>query len=107
MIICSCKVISDHDVESALVEILSEPDALIPTPGIVFRHLQKKMKCCGCAPLAVETIYAKMTVLMERGEICPQKGAEVRGKLLRLVPRGTAQRVASDQHNVEPLTRVG
>jgi len=87
MIICSCTVITDQDIELALIEILNQPDALIPTPGVVFRHLQKKMNCCGCAPLAIETIYTKMTELIERGAICPNRGAEVRGKLLRMVPR--------------------
>ena len=90
MIICSCTVITDHDIETALIEILNEPDALMPTPGVVFRHLQKKMKCCGCAPLTIETIYAKMTDLIERGAVCPDKGAQIRGKLLRLVPRRQA-----------------
>lgn len=89
MIICSCTVISDRDIETALIEILSEPDAPIPTPGVVFRHLSKKMNCCACAPLAVETIYTKMTELVARGLICPRKGGEVCGKLLRLVPKST------------------
>lgn len=33
MIVCSCTVITDQDVETALVEILSQPNAPIPTPG--------------------------------------------------------------------------
>lgn len=99
MIVCSCRVISDRDIETALLEILSAPAAPIPTPGVVFRHLQKKMNCCGCAPLAVETIYTKMTELIERGEICPLRGDEVCGKLLRLTPRKRA-RPEPDQDNV-------
>ena len=87
MIICSCAVLSDEDIEVALIEILDQPDAPLPTPGVVFRHLRKKMNCCGCAPLTVELIYAKMTELERRGEVCPYEGAQVRGKLLRLVPR--------------------
>ncbi len=39
MIVCSCTVISDRDIEGALLEILRAPDAPIPTPGIVYRHL--------------------------------------------------------------------
>jgi len=107
MIICSCTVITDHDIESALIEILKEPNALIPTPGVVFRHLQKKMNCCGCAPLAIETIYTKMTELLERGVICPDKCAEVRGKLLRLVPRQRETKVRFNNPGRERLARTG
>lgn len=71
MIICSCTVITDHDIELALLEILIEDDAPIPTPGIVWRHLQKKMNCCGCAPFAVDTIYKKLVELEARGLISP------------------------------------
>ncbi len=87
MIVCSCAVLSDADIEGALIDILNQENAPLPTPGIVFRHLKKKMNCCGCAPLTVEMIYAKMTTLERRGLICPYAGANVRGKLLRLVPR--------------------
>ena len=57
MIVCSCTVITDRDIEGALLEILRAPDAPIPTPGIVYRHLAKRMNCCSCAPLAVETMF--------------------------------------------------
>ena len=71
MIICSCAVVSDSDLEAALVEILSLPEAPLPTPGVVFRHLEKKMVCCGCAPLAVATIYEKIDLLAKKGLACP------------------------------------
>ncbi|MDX2288862.1 MAG: hypothetical protein NW217_08595 [Hyphomicrobiaceae bacterium] len=71
MLICSCAVISDHDIERALIEIMSGENAPLPTPGVVWRHLSKKMNCCGCAPLAVETIYEKLEMLEQQGRICP------------------------------------
>jgi len=71
MIVCSCAVVSDRDLEQAVVEVMSQPNAPLPTPGVIFRHLQKKMQCCGCAPLAIETIYAKMEELEAKGLICP------------------------------------
>ena len=82
MIVCSCTMISDRDIESALVEILGQPDAPIPTPGVVYRHLKKRMNCCGCAPLAVETIYNKVEELEQKGLICPDVCATARSKLL-------------------------
>jgi hypothetical protein len=82
MIVCSCTMISDRDIEGALVEILNQPDAPIPTPGVVYRHLQKRMNCCGCAPLAVETIYNKVQELETKGLISPNVCAATRSALL-------------------------
>ncbi len=87
MILCSCAVITDHDIEAALIEILSQPDAPIPTPGVVYRHLGKRMNCCGCAPLAVDTIYAKMEKLERLGLVCPCACASARTRLGQVTAR--------------------
>lgn len=71
MIICSCAVVTDKDLEQAVLEVMSQPNAPLPTPGVIYRHMQKKMQCCGCAPLAAETIYTKMEELEKKGLICP------------------------------------
>jgi len=84
MIICSCAVVSDRDVEAALVKILSVPNAPLPTPGLVYRHLEKRMDCCGCAPLAVATIYAIVDKLEREGRVCPCACATAKQKLARL-----------------------
>lgn len=84
MIVCSCAVIRDRDIETALIEIMSEDDALLPTPGVIFRHLSKKMNCCGCAQVTVQTIYQKMNELEAKGLICPCACASARSKLVRL-----------------------
>lgn len=84
MIVCSCSAISDREIEAGLIEILNRPDAPIPTPGVVYRHLCKRMNCCGCAPLAVETIYKKVELLERRGAISPYACAKARGKLLEI-----------------------
>jgi hypothetical protein len=82
MIVCSCTIIRDCDIEAALIEVLSRPNAPIPTPGVIWRHLEKRMNCCGCAPLAVETIYNKVEELERRGVIAPSVCAAARSKLL-------------------------
>lgn len=87
MIVCSCNVISCRDIEAALMAILSAPNAPIPTPGVVFRHLMKKMQCCGCAPLTVDTIYRTVDKLERNGLICPHACAEAKSKLIRLDSR--------------------
>lgn len=92
MIVCSCTVISDRDIEGALVEILNQPNAPIPTPGVVYRHLSKRMNCCGCAPLAVETIYEKMEELEKKGLICPYASATARSKLIQFTAYRAARR---------------
>jgi hypothetical protein len=93
MIVCSCLVITDEHIEQALVEILSLPNAPLPTPGVVYRHLQKKMVCCGCSPLAVSTIYQKIDELAERGVLCPYTCANAQGRLLKCASDTPAQRL--------------
>lgn len=104
MIVCSCTVISDRDIEAALLDILSKPDAPIPTPGVVYRHLSKRMNCCSCAPLAVETIYNKVEALEKKGLISPNVCATARSKLLefsawrpRLRPQQAITEPTADQ----------
>lgn len=84
MIICSCSRITDFDIELALLDILSQPEAPIPTPGVVYRHLEKRMNCCGCAPVAVEVIYAKLEELERKGLVCPYRSLSTRERLLKL-----------------------
>jgi hypothetical protein len=93
MIVCSCSVISDSDIETALVEILSQPNAPLPTPGVVYRHLAKRMVCCSCSPLAVSTIYQKIDELAEKGVVCPYACACAQGRLLRCASESPAQRL--------------
>lgn len=82
MIVCSCTEITDRDIEGALVAVLSRSNAPIPTPGVIFRHLQKRMNCCGCAPLTVETIYNKVEELERKGVIAASVCAAARSKLM-------------------------
>ena len=93
MIICSCNVVSHTDIDVALLYLLNLPEPPVPTPGLVFRMLSKKMNCCACAPLAVETIYARVEILERKGLICPHRSAVALESLKRLSaakPRGTA-----------------
>ena len=87
MIICSCAVITARDIELAVAEIMCADNAPIPTPGVVFRHLNKRMNCCSCAPVAVGAIYAAMDRLAATTHVCPFILAEARAKLIRLEDR--------------------
>jgi hypothetical protein len=93
MIVCSCQVITDEDIERAVLDILSLPDAPLPTPGVVYRQLEKRMVCCGCAALAVSTIYEKIDQLAERGVVCPYACACAQGRLLKCASDTPAQKL--------------
>jgi len=87
LIICSCAVITDRDIEIAVGEIMGAEPGLLPTPGVVFRHLDKKMNCCRCAPVTVSAIYAAMDRLAQSTRVCPFALAEARAKLVRIEER--------------------
>ena len=93
MIVCSCQVISDKDIEEALVAILRESDAPLPTPGVVYRHLAKKMVCCSCSPLAVRTIYETIDRLAARGVVCPFACENARGRLSKSAGKPKPERL--------------
>lgn len=112
MIVCSCTIISDRDIEGALLEILNAPNAPIPTPGVVFRHLSKRMNCCSCAPVAVETIYNKVDELEKKGLISSTLSATTRSKLLAFRARSAAPRSmlkkdeAPEAASVESIAKI-
>ncbi len=101
MIVCSCQQVSDLDIELALLDILNEPEAPIPTPGVVYRYMQKRMQCCGCAPLAVDVIYAKLENLERKGLICPYRSFSTRERLLRLQQQRRKQGAAGSMSSGE------
>jgi hypothetical protein len=106
MIVCSCTVITHADIEQALIELLSQDNAPLPTPGVVFRHIGKKMNCCGCAPLTVSTIYETMERLEREGRVCPCACATARSKLLRIVESHKTRRNGTGGAQ-EPLEIAG
>jgi hypothetical protein len=101
MIVCSCQQVSDFDIELALLDILNEPEAPIPTPGVVYRYMQKRMQCCGCAPLAVDVIYAKLEDLEARGLVCPYRSFSTRERLLRMQQQRNKQTAGAPEAEFE------
>lgn len=87
MIVCSCAIVTDRDIDRAVAEIMGSSPALLPTPGVVFRHLNKRMNCCTCAPLTVSLIYDSMDRLEAGTNVCPYSLAEARRKLATLEER--------------------
>jgi hypothetical protein len=100
MIVCSCAVISDADIAAVLVEILHEPEAPLPTPGLVYKRLAKKMTCCACAPVAVSTIYEKIDELARLGMVAPYACTQAQDRILRAA--GAPARRLIGRHTVRP-----
>ena len=101
MIVCSCQQVSDFDIELALLDILNEPEAPIPTPGVVYRYMQRRMQCCGCAPLAVDVIYAKLEELEARGLVCPYRSLSTRERLQRIQQQQRGKQTAVPETELE------
>ncbi len=74
---------------------------------MVYRHLQKKMVCCGCAPLAVSTIYQKIDELALRGLVCPYASASAQGQILERARDTPAARLIESERTRTRRRRDG
>lgn len=71
MIVCSCQNITDHDIRKAVDWMrASDPDTVI-TPGKVYHALGKRADCGGCMPLFLDTMQARESFAVSRGEAPP------------------------------------
>ena len=61
MLICSCTVISDHDIRTAVKWMRSADPLALITPGKVYRALGKKPDCGGCIDHFVAAIANEVT----------------------------------------------
>jgi hypothetical protein len=56
MLICHCNIITEKEIERAIIDLLdSDPWQLI-VPAKVYHYMKKRGRCCGCFPNVVETI---------------------------------------------------
>ncbi len=56
MIICSCNVISDKELEEGIARLQATYPHRKLTAGMVYRSLGKSFRCKGCLPLAVQVV---------------------------------------------------
>lgn len=56
MLICSCNVITDKEIEQAILSLLDRDPWQLIVPAKVYHTLQQRGRCCGCFPNVVETI---------------------------------------------------
>ena len=58
MIVCHCNVLTVEDIQTTVDELLAEAPLDLITPGVVYRRLGTRGRCCGCFPLAIDVINA-------------------------------------------------
>ena len=56
MIICSCNVISDHDIKEAVRKLKNADPNAILTPGKVYNAMNKKAQCGICLQNTISVI---------------------------------------------------
>lgn len=56
MLICHCNLITEKEIEEAILQLLNQDPWSLIVPAKVYHTLQKRGRCCGCFPNVVETI---------------------------------------------------
>ncbi|HEV7415661.1 (2Fe-2S)-binding protein [Tianweitania sediminis] len=56
MLVCHCNIITEKEIENAILELLDADPWHLIVPAKVYHHLAKRGRCCGCFPNVVETI---------------------------------------------------
>lgn len=68
MLVCQCNVITQDEVEAAILDLLDADPWRLIVPAQVHHALGKRGKCCGCFPNLVETIIRVTERFHARGE---------------------------------------
>ena len=93
MLICHCNLITEKEIEQAIVELLDQDPWTLIVPAKVYHFLQKRGRCCGCFPNVVETIIRVTEYYHSRSEA---SGEEVVSHLDRV--RGLRSEYGSRSH---------
>lgn len=60
MIVCHCNVLTQASITEAIDSLIDEDPYKLITPGVVYRQLGKRGKCCGCFPQVVDLIVRRL-----------------------------------------------
>lgn len=60
MIVCHCNVLTKATISEAIEDLIDEDPYQLITPGLVYRQLGKRGKCCGCFPQVVGLIVQRL-----------------------------------------------
>ena len=56
MIVCSCNIISEQEIEQAIWDLLVEDTYRLIVPVQVYHTMQQRGKCCNCFPGVIDII---------------------------------------------------
>ena len=56
MLVCHCNLITQKEIEEAIVGLLDADPWQLIVPAKVYHTLSKRGRCCGCFPNVMETI---------------------------------------------------
>jgi hypothetical protein len=56
MLVCHCNLITQKEIEEAIVRLLDADPWQLIVPAKVYHSLSRRGRCCGCFPNVVETI---------------------------------------------------
>lgn len=93
MLICHCNIITEKEIEQAIIALLDEDAWQLVVPAKIYHSLKKRGRCCGCFPNVVETIIRVTENYHARSEA---SGAEIVSHLDRV--RGLRSEYGSRTH---------
>lgn len=73
MIVCSCTVVTDHEIDAAVGAMLAEEPRAVITPGRLARRLDRRFVCHGCLPLVADILRV---ALSRRRDVQTEEGDE-------------------------------
>jgi bacterioferritin-associated ferredoxin len=93
MLVCHCNVITQKEIEEAVVGLLDADPWQLIVPAKVYHALAKRGRCCGCFPNVVETIIRVTEIYHSRSN---PDGEEIMSYLDRV--RGLRGQYGRGQH---------
>lgn len=66
MIVCHCNVLTKAMINDAIEGLIDDDPYQLITPGVVYRELGKRGKCCGCFPQVVSLIVQRLEEFQTR-----------------------------------------
>ena len=66
MIVCSCNIITNRDIEEVIERILMDDPYAVLTPGLIYHRLGRRGRCCGCFPQVSRILVELGTLVRER-----------------------------------------
>ena len=93
MLICHCNIITEKEIEQAIIALLDADPWQLVVPAKVYHSMRKRGRCCGCFPHVVETIIRVTEHYHARSEA---DGMEIVSHLDRV--RGLRDQYGSTTH---------